>query len=72
MKRFFKDLCDLQMANNRFLKQHWCGYIIYSTVSYAVVFGGMWAWTERRTIKNKINSLTHKDYYEFMMEDELD
>lgn len=35
MKTFFKDLWDLQKHSNQFLKDHWKGYLVFSSVIIA-------------------------------------
>lgn len=52
-KKFWSDFWKLQMESNRFLKEHWKGYLVFTTIILASYFGGLYLWNKAEDHKTK-------------------
>ena len=62
-KKFWKDFWALQMESNRFLKEHWKGYLVFTASVTALTYVGLTVWEkiENDKIRKEIDSITKEE-----------
>lgn len=62
-KKFWKDFWELQMESNRFMKEHWKGYLVFTAAVTASYFGGLYLWmkAEDKKLRKQIEEVTGEE-----------
>lgn len=55
MKKFFKDYWELQKHSNQFMKDHWKGYLVFSSVLVAAEFAYFYKDQIAEAVKEKFS-----------------